>query len=62
MLGSDTRFLDNGFKPTSQEAIELYQELEIDIVTLGRLTVSRANVVAVEIDTYRKKPIVSLLF
>jgi len=46
----------------SQEAIELYQELEIDIVTLGRLTVSRANVVAVEIDTYRKKPIVSLLF
>jgi hypothetical protein len=41
-----------------QEAVQLYQELEVDIVALGRLAVGAAYVVAVEIDTYPewKKP------
>jgi hypothetical protein len=56
MLASDSRRLGDGFKRTGQEAVELYQELEVHIVALGRLAVSRADVVAVEIDTYRRKP------
>jgi len=36
---------------TSQEAVELHEELEIDIVTLGRLAVSAPDVVGVKIDT-----------
>ncbi len=40
---------------TGKEAVKLYQELEVDIVALGRLAVRRLDVVAVEIDTYRMK-------
>lgn len=36
---------------TSQEAVQLHQELEVDIVTLWRLAVSAANVMGLEIDT-----------
>lgn len=39
-------------KRTCKEAVELYQELQVDIVALGRLAVRRLDVVAVEIDTY----------
>ncbi len=52
-------------KLTSQEAVKLHQELEVDIVALGRLAVRRFDVVAAEIDTCgnRKKGIqVSLWF
>jgi hypothetical protein len=34
-----------------KEAVELHQELEVDIVALGGLAVSALDVVAVEIDT-----------
>lgn len=40
---------------TGQEAVELHQELEVDIVTLGGSAVSALDVVAVEIDTYKVK-------
>lgn len=40
---------------TGKEAVKLYQELEIDIVALGRLAVRRLDVVAVEINTYKMK-------
>lgn len=36
---------------TRQEAVQLHQELEVDIVTLGVLAVSALHVVAVKIDT-----------
>jgi hypothetical protein len=36
---------------TSQEAVELHQELQVDIVALGGLTVSALDVVVLEIDT-----------
>jgi hypothetical protein len=36
---------------TRQEAVQLYQELEVDIVALGVLAMSASNVVAVKIDT-----------
>lgn len=45
---------------TSQEAVELHEQLEIDIVTLWRLAVSVPDVVGVKIDTYSKNLIVSL--
>jgi len=45
---------------TGQEAIQLYEQLQVDIVTLGRLSVRAPNMVSVEIDTYSENPIVSL--
>lgn len=36
---------------TGQEAVELHQELEVDIVALGVLAMSALDVVAVKIDT-----------
>lgn len=42
---------------TSQEAVQLHQELEVRIVALGRLAVGVAHVVAVEIDTYKETKI-----
>lgn len=52
-----------GERLTGQEAVELHQELEVDIVALGSLAVRAAHVVAVEINTYKRgeEPIVSLL-
>lgn len=42
---------------TSQEAVKLDQELQVDIVALGGLAVSALDVVAVEIDTWNfEKP------
>ena len=37
---------------TSQEAVELHEQLKVDIVTLRRLAVRAADVMSVEIDTY----------
>lgn len=42
-----------GFQLTSQEAVQLDQELQVDIVALGGLAVSALDVVAVEIDTWK---------
>lgn len=36
---------------TSQEAVQLHQQLKIDIITLRRLAVGVADVMSVEIDT-----------
>ena len=45
---------------TGQETVELHEQLEVHIVTLGRLSVSAADMMSVEIDTYSQNPIVSL--
>lgn len=42
-------------KRTGKEAVKLYEELKVDIVALRRLAVRRLDVVAVEINTCRKK-------
>lgn len=47
---------------TSQEAVQLHQELEVRIVALGRLAVGAAHVVAVEIDTYKETKVSSSAF
>ena len=36
---------------TGKEAVELYQQLEVDIVALGSLSVAAPNVMAIEINT-----------
>lgn len=46
---------------TGQEAVELHQELKVNIVALGRLAVSAAHVVAVEINTYSSRKAMSAL-
>ena len=45
---------------TGQEAVQLHEQLEIDIITLWRLAVRAANVMSVEIDTCSENLIVSL--
>lgn len=52
----------DGSELTGQEAVQLHQELQVGIVALGRLAVSAAHVVAVEIDTCKqtKRFLVSL--
>lgn len=45
---------------TSQEAVELHEQLQVDIVALRRLAVRAANMMSVEIDTYTEHPVVSL--
>lgn len=47
---------------TSQEAVQLNQELQVDIVALGGLAVGAAHVVAVEIDTYKQTRVSSSAF
>lgn len=37
---------------TGQEAVELDEQLQVDVVRLGRLAVRAADMVCVEIDTY----------
>jgi hypothetical protein len=37
---------------TRQEAVQLHQQLEVDIVALWCLSVSVPNMMSVEIDTY----------
>jgi hypothetical protein len=39
-------------KLTSQEAVQLHEEFEVDIVALGSLAVVVPHVVTVEIDTH----------
>jgi hypothetical protein len=39
------------FRLTGEEAVKLHQELEVDIVALGRLSVARLYVMAIEVDT-----------
>jgi hypothetical protein len=46
-------FFNKGYELTGQEAVKLDQELQVDIVALGGLTVSALDVVAVEIDTWK---------
>ncbi len=49
---------------TSEEAVQLHQELEVDILALGRLAVGALDVMAVQIDTClmaKTKEFVSLL-
>ena len=36
---------------TGKKAVELHQELEVDIVALGRLPMARLDVMAIEVDT-----------
>jgi len=42
---------ENGRRRTSQEAVELDEQLEVDIVALGRFAVRTTHVVLVEVDT-----------
>lgn len=51
-----------GIGHTGQEAVELHQELEVDIVALGGSAVSALDVVAVEIDTCEVKPSSAIWF
>lgn len=39
---------------TGKEAVELHQELEVDIVALGSRAMAVLDVMAIEIDTWRK--------
>ena len=41
-----------GLRLTGQEAVELHEKLEIDIVALGRFAMGAPNVMDVQIDTY----------
>ena len=52
--------LSNAQVLTGQEAVQLHQQLKVDIVTLRCLAVRAANVMSVEIDTYSENLIVSL--
>lgn len=46
---------------TGKEAVELHQELEVDIVALGRRAMVVLDVMAIEIDTWRKGALTLLL-
>ena len=48
---AENDLVEGGLGTTSKEAVELYQELEVDIVALWSLAVSAAHMVGVEIDT-----------
>jgi hypothetical protein len=54
--------LSNAQVLTGQEAVQLHQQLKVDIVTLRCLAVRAANVMSVEIDTYSENLIVSFPF
>ena len=45
---------------TGQEAVELHQELKVDVLALGRLSVCAAHMVTVQIDTCRNLSIRSI--
>ena len=40
-----------GGSHTSQEAVELHQNLQVDVVALGSLAVAAPHMVAVQVDT-----------
>ena len=52
VLRDHVRGLNIVWKLTGQEAVELHQQFQVGIVGLWRLSVSRPDVVMVEIDTY----------
>jgi hypothetical protein len=54
--------LSNAQVLTGQEAVQLHQQLKVDIVTLRCLAVRAANVMSVEIDTCSENLIVSFEF
>ena len=37
---------------TGQEAVQLHEQLNVDIVALGRLAVRAPNMMSIQIDTY----------
>jgi hypothetical protein len=37
---------------TSEESVQFHQELEIDVLALGRLAMGVAHMVALQVDTY----------
>lgn len=39
---------------TSQESVQLHQELKVHIVTLGRLAMGAAHMVTIQVDTYKQ--------
>jgi len=49
---AENDFVEGCFSSASQEAVELYEQLKVDIVTLWRLAVSATDVVGVKIDTH----------
>jgi len=51
---AEHNLVEGGVGSAGQEAVQLHQELEVDIVALGGLAVSTLDVVAVEIDTWRE--------
>jgi hypothetical protein len=46
---------------TGKEAVKLHQELEVDIVALGSRAMVVLDVMAIEIDTWRKEALALLL-
>lgn len=48
---AEDNLVEAGVRATDKEAVELHQQLEVDIVALGRLAVGAPNVVPVEIDS-----------
>ena len=44
-----------GIERTGEEAVELHQELKIDIVALGRLAMAAPNVVTIEVNTCERE-------
>lgn len=53
---SENDLVEGRVGSAGQEAVELHQELKVDIVALGGSAVRALDVVAVEIDTCRVKP------
>jgi len=53
---AEHNLVEGSVGPAGQEAVQLYQELEVDIVALRGLPVGALGVVAVEIDTCMVKP------
>jgi len=53
----EDNFVEVGVGSAGKEAVQLHQELEVDIVALGRLSVARLDVMAIEVDTCREMSI-----
>lgn len=41
-----------GFRTTGEESVELHQDLQVDVLALGRLAMGAAHMVAVQVDTH----------
>lgn len=44
-----------GVERTGEEAVELHQEFEVNIIALGRLAMAAPNVVTIEVDTCERE-------